>query len=181
MMESLDLKTIIGLIITVALAVGGYLYKYSDDRRTRKRQSRLALVNKRLEEFYGPLFFRSFSGEKSYQELLKKLGRTQVSSHPTKKDLKEWRIWYKTVFHPDNLEIEKIILEKSYLIREEEIPQPLIDFISHISPYKAIVAKWENEDFSEHFSTVDFPKDFKTYIHQSYYALKKEQLLIMNS
>lgn len=179
-MESLDLKTMVGLLITVLLAVGGYLYKYFDDKNTRKRQARLSLVNKQLEEFYGPLFFRAVSGEKSYEELLKKLGKPRINLNPTKKELKEWRIWYKTVFHPDNLEIEKIILEKSYLIREEEIPQPLTDFISHISPYKAIVAKWEDKDYSEHFSTVDFPKEFKPYIHRSYYALKKEQLQIMN-
>lgn len=179
-MESLDLKTIIGLLITVLLAVFGYLYKYFDDKKNRKRQARLSLINKQLEEFYGPLFFRSVSGEKSYEELLKKLGKSSVSLNPTKRELKEWRIWYKTVFHPDNLEMEKIILEKSYLIREEEIPQPLTDFISHISPYKAIVAKWEDKDYSEHFSTVEFPKELKPYIHRSYYALKKEQIRIMN-
>lgn len=179
-MESLDLKTIVGLLVTVLLAVGGYLYKYFDDKNTRQRQARLTLINKQLEEFYGPLFFRSVSGEKSYGELLRKTGRSQVSLNPTKRELKEWRIWYKTVFHPDNLEIEKIILEKSYLIREEEIPQALTDFISHISPYKAIVAKWEYKDYSEHFSPVDFPKKFKPYIHRSYYALKKEQIRIMN-
>lgn len=180
-MESLDLKTIIGLLVSVVLAVFGYLYRYYDDKKNRKRLAHLSFITKQLEEFYGPLFFRSVSGEKSYQELLKKLGKPQISLNPTKKELKEWRIWYKTVFHPVNLEMENIILEKSFLIREEVIPQPLTDYISHISPYKAILAKWEEKDFSEHFSTVDFPKDFTTYIHRSYHALKKEQIRLMNS
>ena len=180
-MESLDLKTIVGLITTVILAVAGYLYKYIDGKKTRKRQSKLLLINKRLEEFYGPLYFQSDSGEKSYQELLEKSGKQRVSINPTDEDLKEWRVWYKNVFHPYNLGMEKIILEKSYLILEEEIPQTLLDFISHISPYKAIVAKWDNKDYSEHFSRIPFPKDFKSYIHRSYKTLKKEQLKLINT
>lgn len=180
-MELRDWTTIAGLVLTIVLAISGYLYKYVTDKNARKRQGRLLIINKQLEEFYGPLFFRAVSGERSYQELLKKLGKPQVSQNPSQQELKEWRLWYKTVFHPVNLEIEKIILEKSYLIREEEIPRPLIDFIAHITPYKTIVTKWENNDYTEHFSSVDFPKEFKGYIHRSYYSLKNEQLHIMNS
>ena len=82
-MEIRDWMTIVGLLVTIILAISGYLYKYVTDKNARKRQGRLLIINKQLEEFYGPLFFRAVAGERSYQELLKKLDKPQVSLNPS--------------------------------------------------------------------------------------------------
>jgi hypothetical protein len=172
---------IMGLVVTVIIALSGYFYKYFDDKKVRIRASNLTLVNKRLEDFYGPLYFRSISGGESYKTLLKKLGKVRVSDNPNEAELIEWRIWYSTVFHPYNLEVEKIILNHSYLILEESVPLPLVQFVAHISEYKSIIAKWEKLDYTESFASITFPTDFKTYIHTSYKFLKSRQLELSNN
>lgn len=173
-----DIK-VLSVVVTILLALMGYLYKYFDDRSVRMRASKLVLVNKRLENFYGPLYFRSVSGGEAYQTLLRKLKKQRMSENPTDAELAEWRIWYKEVFHPYNLEVENVIINHSYLILEEAIPKPLIEFVAHISEYKAIVANWENEIYTEHFASKIFPKDLKAYIHSSYKKLKAEQMELL--
>jgi hypothetical protein len=175
----MDIK-VLGLIVTVIIAFSGYFYKYFDDKKIRIRASNLALINKRLEEFYGPLYFRSISGGESYNTLLQKIGKSRVSDNPNEAELIEWRIWYITVFHPYNLDVEKIIINHSYLIMEENIPESLIQFVAHISEYKSIIAKWEKFDYTDNFASTAFPKDFKTYIHTSYSFLKNRQLELSN-
>lgn len=174
-----DIK-VLSIIVTILLGLIGYLYKYFDDRTVRIRASKLALVNKRLEDFYGPLYFRSISGAEAFQALLKKLKKRRMSENPTETELVEWRIWYKEIFHPYNLEVENVIINHSYLMLEKSIPKPLVDFVAHISEYKAIVAKWEKDNFTDHFATIQFPKDLKEYVHNSYKKLKDEQMKLLN-
>ena len=161
-----DIK-VFSVLVTILLALAGYLYKYFDDRGVRMRASKLTVINKRLENFYGPLYFRSISGGEAYQTLLRKLKKQRMSEDPTEGELAEWRVWYKEVFHPYNLEVENIIINHSYLMLEKYIPKPLVSFVAHISEYKAIVAKWEKEDYTDHFATTMFPKELKVYIHES--------------
>nr|GFB14175.1 hypothetical protein [Tanacetum cinerariifolium] len=114
-----------------------------------ERNDSLHLVNKRLEEFYGPLYFIVEAGEKSFRALQEHIGKTSFRpDNLTESEYKEWRTWYIKVLHPQNLQKEKIIIEKSYLIDGDKIPPCLVDFISHISFYKAIIERWDNNDFS---------------------------------
>jgi hypothetical protein len=172
---------IMSLGVTILVALTGYFYKYFDDKKVRIRAANLALINKRLEDFYGPLYFRSISGAESYNALLKKLGKVNMSNDSNEAELSEWRIWYTTVFHPYNLEVEKIIVNHSYLILEEKIPLSFVQFVAHISEYKSIVAKWEKLDYTENFGSIAFPKEFETDIHTSYKFLKSRQLELSNN
>ena len=42
---------------------------------------------------------------------------------------------------------EKIIIENAHLIVEEKMPQCLLDFVTHVVGYKAVLAKWADGDF----------------------------------
>ncbi len=76
---------------------------------------------------------------------------------------------------------EKIIIEKAYLIVEEEMPQCLLEFVTHVVGYKAVMAKWAKGDYSERRSLIDFPPEFDSYMQRSYAALKAEQTRLLHS
>ena len=167
-------------ILTVILALGGYLITSLSARMLARRQDKLNLVNKRLNEFYGPLYVASEAGNIAYRSLLKKQGKTQC--HPIRdEEMKEWMLWMTTIFMPLNDIREKVIIEKAHLIVEEQMPQCLLDFVTHVVGYKAVLAKWTEGEYEERRSMIGWPPEFDVYVKNSYAALKAEQTRLMHS
>jgi len=167
-------------VLTVILAFVGYLATFMSARMLERRRDKLDLVNRRLNEFYGPLYVASQAGNIAYRSLLKKQGKTQ--SFPILDDeMKEWMLWMTTIFMPLNDVREKIIIEKAYLIVEEQMPRCLLDFVTHVVGYKAVLAKWAEGDFSERRSTIGWPPEFDIYVERSYAALKAQQTRLLHS
>ena len=165
--------------LTIILAFIGYLATFMSARTLARRRDKLRLVNKRLNEFYGPLYVASQAGHIAYRSLLKKQGKTQ--SFPIlDEEMKEWVLWMTTIFMPLNDVREKIIIEKAYLIIEEQMPHCLLEFVTHVVGYKAVLAKWAEGDFSERRSTIGWPPDFDSYVERSYAALKAEQTRLIH-
>jgi len=123
-------------VLTVVLAFAGYLVTFLITRMMARRADMLRLVNKRLNEFYGPLYVASQAGNIAYRSLLKKQGKTQ-SEPILDSEMKEWVLWMSTIFMPLNDIREKIIIEKAHLIVEEEMPHCLLQFVTHVVGYKA--------------------------------------------
>jgi len=167
-------------ILTVLVAFAGYAITFLSAHMLARRHDKLDLVNKRLNEFYGPLYVASKAGNIAYRSLLKKQGKTQ-SEPITDEDLKDWVLWVRTIFYPLNEIREKIIIEKAHLIIEEKMPQCLLDFVTHVVGYKAVLRKWADGDFSERRSTIGWPPEFDVYVRASYAALKAEQMRLMHS
>ncbi|MGA2046906.1 MAG: hypothetical protein ABSG96_04400 [Terracidiphilus sp.] len=166
--------------LTIILAFAGYLVTFMSTRMLARRQDKLRLVNMRLNEFYGPLYVASQAGNIAYRSLLKKQGKTQ--SEPIRdEDMKEWVLWMTTIFMPLNDTREKIIIEKAYLIVEEQMPQCLLDFVTHVVGYKAVLSKWADGDYSERRSTIGWPPEFDVYVTRSYQALKAEQTGLLDN
>jgi hypothetical protein len=167
-------------ILTVIVAFVGYALTFVSAHMLARRRDKLDLVNKRLNEFYGPLYVASEAGNIAYRSLLGKLGKTQ--SYPVlDSELKEWTLWVTTIFMPLNDIREKIIIEKAYLIVEERMPQCLLDFVTHVVGYKAVLSKWAEGDYSERRSTIGWPPEFDVYVKKSYAALKAEQMRLMHN
>jgi hypothetical protein len=167
-------------ILTVLLAFVGYLATFLSARVLARRKDELDLVNKRLNEFYGPLYVASQAGSIAYRSLLLKQGKTQ-SDPITDEELKDWVLWVTTIFMPLNDTREKIIIEKAYLVVEEQMPRCLLDFVTHVVGYKAVLAKWAEGDYSERRSTIGWPPEFDDYVERSYKALKAEQTRLIHS
>jgi len=166
--------------LTVIVAFAGYMATMMSARMLARRRDKLRLVNKRLNEFYGPLYVASQAGHIAYKSLLKKQGKTQT--HPIKdEELKEWVLWMTTIFMPLNDVREKIIIEKAYLIIEEQMPHCLLEFVTHVVGYKAVMAKWSEGDYSERRSTIGWPPEFDGYVQRSYDALKAEQTRLLHA
>ncbi|MGB6687197.1 MAG: hypothetical protein WBE76_05085 [Terracidiphilus sp.] len=167
-------------ILTIILAFAGYLVAFFSARMLARRRDKLRLVNKRLNEFYGPLYVASQAGNIAYRSLLTKQGKEQ-SEPILDSQLKEWVLWMTTIFMPLNDIREKIIIGKAYLIVEQEMPQCLLDFVTHVVGYKAVLSKWSEGDYSERRSTIGWPPEFDDYVQRSYTALKAEQTRLMHS
>jgi hypothetical protein len=166
-------------VLTVILAFVGYLATYLSAQVLARRKDKLELVNRRLNEFYGPLYVASQAGNIAYRSLLNKQGKAQ--SFPIlDSEMKEWMLWMNTTFMPLNDIREKIIIEKASLIVEEQMPHCLLDFVTHVVGYKAVVAKWTEGDYSERRSTIGWPPEFDLYVERSYAALKAEQTLLLH-
>src|SRR5579863_4857801 len=158
-------------ILTVLVAFTGYALTFISSHMLARRRDKLELVNKRLNEFYGPLYVASEAGNIAYRSLLNKQGKTQ--SFPIlDEEMKEWMLWMSTIFMPLNDVREKVIIEKAHLIIEEQMPQCLLDFVTHVVGYKAVLAKWANGDYSERRSTIGWPPEFDAYVRESYAKLK---------
>ena len=168
------------VVLTILLAFAGYLVTYLGNRMMARRTALLQLVDRRLNEFYGPLYVASRAGNIAYRSLLSKQGKTQC--HPiAPHEMKEWMLWMTTIFMPLNDIREKIIIEKAHLIVEEEIPYCLLEFVTHVVGYKAVLAKWAEGDYSETRSIIGWPPEFDRYVERSYAALKAEQTRLIHS
>ncbi len=113
------MMSISSLVVTIVLAFTGYLATYFYGLQLSKRKERLDLVDKRIKDFYGPLYISTEAGRISYETLLEKMGKSAVfdmDNPPTVDELAEWRIWSKSVFMPLNEYREKLILENAYII-----------------------------------------------------------------
>jgi amino acid transporter len=166
--------------LTILVALVSYLATFISSIILARRRDKLDLVNRRLNEFYGPLYVASQAGNIAYRSLLKKQGKTQ--SFPIlDSEMKEWMLWMTTIFMPLNDEREKIIIKKAYLIVEEQMPQCLLDFVTHVVGYKAVIAKWAEGDYTERRSTIGWPPEFDAYVERSYAALKAQQTLLLHS
>lgn len=167
-------------ILTIVLAFIGYLFTFMIARMMARRRDMLELVNRRLNEFYGPLYVAGQAGNIAYRSLLKKQGKTK-SDPILDSEMKEWMLWMTTIFMPLNDIREKIIIEKAYLIVEEQMPQCLLDFVTHVVGYKAVLAKWAEGDYTERRSLIGWPPEFDHYVRRSYEALKAEQMRLMHN
>ncbi len=170
----------VALLWTIVLAFLGYLVTFSSNRMMARRADRLRLVNQRLNEFYGPLYVATVAGNIAYKALLSKQRKTQC--HPIRdEDLAEWLLWMKSIFMPLNDVREKIIIENAHLIVEEEMPQCLLDFVTHVVGYKALLLKWAEGDYTERRSMIGWPPEFDVYVERSYRALKAEQTRLLHN
>jgi hypothetical protein len=167
-------------VLTICIAFAGYLITIVGARMLARRRDKLRLVNKRLNELYGPLYVASEAGNIAYRSLLKRQGKER-SEPILDTEMKEWMLWMTTIFMPLNNIRERIIIEKAYLIIEEQMPQCLLDFVTHVVGYKAVLAKWAEGDFSERRSTIGWPPEFDIYVKKSYAALKAEQTRLLHS
>jgi len=167
-------------ILTILVAFAGYAITFLSAHMLARRRDKLDLVNKRLNELYGPLYVASEAGNIAYRSLLKKQGKTQ-SEPITDEDLKDWVLWMRTIFIPLNEIREKIIIDKAHLIIEEQMPQCLLDFVTHVVGYKALLSKWAEGDYTERRSMIGWPPEFDLYVERSYKALKAEQTRLLHN
>jgi hypothetical protein len=170
----------LGLIVTVLLALLGWFLTYLNNLRLARRADKLKYITTQIDELYGPLYVITQTGQILFQALRAKglrKGQKNVAEDAPRsaKDISEWRIWIEQVFQPLNEQLETILTSKAHLVIEEEMPHCLKRFLAHSAGYKAVIRKWELNDFSESSSVIDYPDELVEYAEKSYQTLTTQQ------
>lgn len=172
------------LMITVVLAFIGYLVTYLNNIHLSQRSERLGRVNRQLGELYGPLFGVSQASDRAWLAFRTKYRPGQAffgqGQPPNEDELQAWRLWMKTVFMPNNTKMYELILSKSDLLIEPRMPGGLLDLCAHVAAYQTVLKRWEDNDFSEHLSLIQYPQQAVIeYAQTSFEALKAEQAKLL--
>ncbi len=181
-----NIKILLGtlpVIVTILIAITGYIFTYLHNKRITERNARFERINNQLRNLYGPLYAELTSGQVMWQAFVQKHWPKHNQNaffndtHQTTDSEKAiWRHWMRVVFQPHNEHIEKIILENADLLQGDDFPASFIDLISHVGTYKAVIKKWEEGDFSEHTSICNFPgKELMENVEPIYKDLRKKQ------
>jgi len=176
----MDQTFIITTSLTILLALFGYLFTWFSGRRSIQRQAQLDRINQQLSDLYGPLFALVESSDISWRAFR---SRYQPNSRyfsditpPSEQDIEVWRLWMQTVFMPVNSQMVHIIQNNADLLIESEMPKCLLLLLAHVASFKAVVKKWESDDFSEHESLVVYPsEELIQYVNGAFQSLKTEQ------
>ncbi|MEP7142018.1 MAG: hypothetical protein ABI707_04060 [Ferruginibacter sp.] len=181
--QYLYLMNEVSKVLITALAAGVFVYfnNFIND----KRKAQLERINKQLGEFYGPLYSLIKSNQIAWEAFCKKHEVKRVFfdplDWPSEEKLIAWRLFMNVVFGPAHEKIYEIIVSKSDLLIEDNMPESLLDLISHILIYKTVRAQWKNGDFTEHTSIINFPGEAQEYISTSFIKLKKEQYFFLHN
>jgi hypothetical protein len=172
---------------TVAFAVvsgvAGFLAKGVYDLVAARRNDRLDRVNQQLKLLYGPLYALDRSGAIAWAAFRTKV-RPKGSffrdgDPPSEEELKAWRAWVITVFKPQHDEMSAILTRNADLLLESEFVQPLQHFCAHVAAYRVVFDQWQNGDFSQHHSVVDYPRGLSEYLETSFQRLKADQAKLL--
>jgi len=181
----MDWKIWIAPSVTLFVAFVGFAAKYLNDIKLAQRRDRLDRINQQLKFLYGPLYATDQAARTAWLGFRSKY-RPEKESYwrsappPTEDEAEAWRLWITQVFMPLNLRLEKIIVENADLLIEEEMPESLLLLVAHVSAYKAVLKNWENGNYSEHTSLVNYPwRDVRTYVQASFMNLKQEQARLL--
>ena len=180
----MDTNLLIPALVSVTLALLGYLFTYFNNLRLSQRTERLERVNKQLGELYGPLYSIAHASDIAWRAFRSKYRPRQAyfreNPPPTDEELEAWRLWMSTVFMPMNLRMYELVLSKADLFVEQNMPDSLLLLCAHVAAYQTVLEKWENNDYSEHTSLLEYPSEkILEYTKQSYKLLKTEQAKLL--
>ena len=175
--------TTAGASIAVALIAALFAYRNADAMH--RKQQRLARLNLQLGEFYGPLFSLVEVGEAAWRQFRKDF-RPGISylfadGELTDEEHKKWVQWMRVVFMPTNRRMYDLIVNKSHLLVEPQMPQCMVDFCAHVATYEVILAQWDAGDESQVGSALPWPLEFRPYVREMFRTLKQRQLALLPS
>jgi hypothetical protein len=180
----MDTKTLATLVVTITLAFIGYLVTYFNSLRLAQRKERADRIDRQLRDLYGPLFSLVSSSQASWKVFHDLHWPQQDIEHRTSVDRERvaatWRLWIKAVFMPYNEAMAKLVADHSDLLNEDQIPQCLIDLCTHVACYRAVLQSWDEGDYSQLTSIIDFPGEaVLTYAQTNFLQLKHQQSLLL--
>tara|TARA_R110001583_G_scaffold190659_1_gene355070 strand:- start:1007 stop:1570 length:564 start_codon:yes stop_codon:yes gene_type:complete len=181
-MDDSTLK-ILGICVTILVALSGWLFVYLNGKATAARSARLERVNRQLRDLYGPLYARLAASNRTWSAFWDKHrpahGRNYYFGDDvdlSEKELETWRLWMKTVFEPMNAATEEVILKNIDLLESDDIPNAFVDALAHIAAYKAVLNAWEREDYSEYASVNNWPyQELLAVVEPEIKKLRKQQ------
>jgi len=178
-----NLNTALTLIVTVFLALIGYLYTLFLARR----KDRLKRINRQLSDLYGPLYALSRTGAYVWtsfrsQHRPHKGSFWKPGSPVDDPDADAFRLWIRSVFMPLNRQMMELVVNRADLLEGTEIPDFLLKLCAHISSYEALLVQWEKGDHAINEPIVNFPRrELRDFAEKEFRRLKQEQDAILKS
>lgn len=176
----MSLSTFLTIIIPVILAFIGYGFTYFNDRRLEHKKNRLARINRQLDDFYGPLLAIIESNQTAWENFIAKYNDNphfyKKDQNPTPEQVAEFHTWMNTVFMPNNEKLYDVIINKTSLLDEDEIPKVLLDLLAHILEFR-IALKDRKDEYTEVAETsCKYPgQALLKYCEEKFQELKTEQ------
>jgi len=177
-MDTALIATVSALVL--ALITSGLTYLAT--KRHATRANRFAYSSRQLSELYGPLHALERASYSYYKELERMYGEGQgrqflvsdLTGSPSGDLLNVWKYSVRHVFMPINRRIFDLIITKTDLLEDDEMPQCLVNFCAHVTGYEVTLARWDDGDFSVLVSVVQHPsEEFARYLQSTYSSLKK--------
>lgn len=176
----MDTGAAIAIVVSVALALGGYLFTFVHDRRKAQHTARLERLDRQIRELYGPMYALAESSSRTWAAFRQRYRPGHVAyfgdiEEPTDDELMAWRLWMTEVFQPNNERMIELLFKHAELLEEDEIPEPLLDLVAHVLSHKAVLARWANGDIAEHTPLLNYPLEVNAWAADGYRKLKADQ------
>ncbi|MGP3950096.1 hypothetical protein [Streptomyces sp. 7N604] len=177
-MDATFTATLIAAIVTA----GGWLVNHAlsgrADRRRKQYETRLAHVEKQLEQLYGPLLFLVQEGQSAFREFCDTLGQNVAFDNnglnPEQMDL--WLFWVDNEFMPRNAAIQNLLSSQAHLVVGDRMPDSYLMFIDHYNSWRVTHLRWKEKGvpYSWH-AKYNWPKQFDVDVIEAYGRLKNLQ------
>jgi hypothetical protein len=176
----------LALGVPAAVAVVGFFVTYAYSLRLAKRKDRLERINRQLSDLYGPLLSLSSASDAAWKAFRRRwrpdVGSYWADPEPTEDERVAWRTWMAAVFMPLNRRMRDVVVESSDLLEETVIPACLMDLCEHVATYEAVIAQWDQKNYTEHTADINFPAlAVYEYSEASFARLKTEQQRLLGS
>ncbi len=122
------------IFIPAIIAAVSFVGKAGWDIYSKQRDNRIKLIEEQLSQFYYPILIRLEKDNVTWDRMLYK-NRDDGSLEE-----KIGEVIEETLILPNHDEILEVIDKKAYLCQDDNIIKILVDYIKHISIYKAIRA-----------------------------------------
>ena len=180
----------IGIMATTLIGVTGFLATYANNLVLEQRRAKVDVVNRQLENLYGPLLALSNSTEQAWLQFRNRWRKGRpfflAADPPSEDDVREFRHWMNIVLMPANLKMQDIITTNAHLIDGSAMPREFLEFLAHVQAYQAVIAKWKPDDSGPQLmpriinvSYVNHPKRFNAYIAETFNELKARQSALL--
>jgi len=145
-----------------------------------------------LRSFYGPLYaivsatksaFSSFLVSHSPLHLSDSKGvqalRDEIHKDPTGRVAAEYRLWMKEILMPLNRHASELLISNADLFDAPYMPHFFLDLTAHVASSSILLKKWEQGDYSSHFSDVPYPFEIHYYVMMEFTRLKTMQARLL--
>jgi len=171
----------------IAVALVGFIVTYAISLRLAVRKDQLDRVDRQLRELYGPLFSLNRASAEVYRAFRQEW-RRGVPGYwsnpvpPTEEEAAAWRLWMVEVFFPLIARMENLVIQHADLIDETEMPPCLLELVTHVSTYQAVLRAWQDGDYGRHTSMLPYPRATITeYLERRYAELKQRQAELLGT
>lgn len=168
----------VALIVSVTLALIGFLVSHASNVRRQRAQAQYAYVASQLQHLYGPLYALVLSNTASYMAFRKTFRPNKPlfdKDDPLTSEEREiWRAWAEHVFVPSNLRIRDVIERHAHLVRGNSMPELFRTMLAHVESSKLVLPALADGQLHLLDAFPDWPKEFEGYVTEEYLAVAEE-------